>query len=125
MAMPVLVVDDSAPIREMIASLLAPRGYRVITAENGLQALDKLRLESEACVVLLDVVMPGLDGIAVARAISEDPSLRAPGHRIVLMSAPMRLAARDIPTAAGQLPKPFTRQQLLQTIELIGGQGAS
>ena len=125
MAMPVLVVDDSAPIREMSASLLAPRGYRIVTAENGIQALEKLRLEAAACIVLLDVVMPGLDGIAVVRAINEDVSLRHIGHRIILMSAPLRLAARDIPTTTGQLPKPFTRQQLLQTIELFSGQDAT
>lgn len=120
MAMPVLAVDDSAPIREMIASLLAPRGYRVLTANNGAQALEKLRLETEPFIILLDIVMPGLDGIAVVRTINEDVALSGAGHRIILMSSPLRLAARDIPATAGQLPKPFTRQQLLQVVELQG-----
>lgn len=120
MAMPVLAVDDSAPIREMIASLLAPRGYRVVTAENGYHALDTLRMEAEPFVILLDVVMPGLDGIAVVRAIGEDETLRGAGHRIILMSSPLRLAARDIPPTAGQLAKPFTRQQLLKAVETFG-----
>ena len=121
MAMPVLAVDDSAAIREMISSLLTPRGYRVVMAVDGNQALDTLRLIAEPCIVLLDVVMPGMDGVAVVHAINEDASLRGVGHRIILMSSPLRLAARDIPVTASQLSKPFTRQQLLQVVEMFAG----
>lgn len=120
MAKSVLAVDDSAPIREMIASLLIPRGYQVVMAIDGAQALDKLRLLGEPCIVLLDVVMPGMDGVAVVRAINEDATLQSAGHQIILMSSPLRLAARDIPATAGQLSKPFTRQQLLQVVEKFG-----
>ncbi len=120
MAIPVLAVDDSAPIREMIASLLTPRGYHVVLAIDGAQALEKLRLLGERCIVLLDVVMPGMDGVAVVRAINEDATLRSAGHQIILMSSPLRLAARDIPVTADQLSKPFTRQQLLQVVEKFG-----
>lgn len=120
MAIPVLAVDDSAPIREMIASLLTPRGYQVVLAIDGAQALEKLRLLGERCIVLLDVVMPGMDGVAVVRAINEDATLRSAGHQIILMSSPLRLAARDIPVTADQLSKPFTRQQLLQVVEKFG-----
>src|SRR5690348_8590841 len=85
MAAPILAVDDSAPIREMIVSVLAPRGYHVLTARDGREALDKLRLLAEPHVILLDVVMPGLDGPAVVRAIDEDDLLRSAGHRVILM----------------------------------------
>lgn len=121
MAAPILAVDDSPPIREMIASVLGPRGYQVLTAQSGREALDKLRLLAEPYIVLLDVVMPGLDGPAVVREINQDEALRNAGHRVVLMSSPLRLAARDIPATAGQLPKPFTRLQLIEIIELLGG----
>jgi CheY-like chemotaxis protein len=120
MAVLVLAVDDSAPIREMIASLLTPRGYQVVTIEDGERALETLRRAAEPCIVLLDVVMPGMDGVAVVRAINEDAGLRDAGHQIVLMSSPLRLAARDIPVTADQLSKPFTRQQLLQIVEKLG-----
>lgn len=120
MARPVLAVDDSAPIREMIASLLTPRGYQVVMAVDGIQALDTLRRIEEPYIILLDVVMPGMDGVAVVRAINEDVGLRDAGHQIVLMSSPLRLVARDIPVTAGQLSKPFTRQQLLQLVEKLG-----
>ena len=120
MAVPILAVDDSAPIREMIVAVLAPRGYHVLTARDGGDALEQLRQATEPHIVLLDVVMPGLDGPAVVHAIDEDESLRAVGHLVILMSAPLRLAARDIPATAGQLPKPFTRQQLIEIVKMYG-----
>lgn len=121
MAVPILAVDDSAPIREMIVSVLSPRGYRVLTARDGLEALEKLRQVKEPYIILLDVVMPGLDGPTVVREINQDEALRDAGHRVILMSSQLRLAARDIPATAGQLPKPFTRQQLMEIIAQFGG----
>lgn len=119
MAVPVLAVDDSAPIREMIVTVLAPRGYRVVTARGGRDALETLRQQTEPHIVLLDVVMPDLDGPAVVREINEDELLRRAGHLVIMMSSPLRLAARDIPVTAGQLSKPFTRQQLIEAVEIL------
>jgi CheY-like chemotaxis protein len=121
MAVPILAVDDSAPIREMIVSVLSPRGYQVVTARDGCDALETLRVLGEPHIILLDVVMPGIDGPAVVDAINQDESLRNVGHRVILMSSPLRLAARDIPMTAGQLPKPFTRQQLVAIIAQLSG----
>ncbi len=121
MAAPILAVDDSAPIREMIVSVLTPRGYHVLTARDGLEALEKLRLLEEPHIILLDVVMPGLDGPTVVREIEGDEALRSAGHRVILMSSQLRLAARDIPASVGLLPKPFTRQQLVEIIAQFGG----
>lgn len=121
MAAPILAVDDSAPIREMIMSVLSSRGYHVLTACDGSEALDKLRLLAEPHIILLDVVMPGLDGPAVVREIDNDEALRSVGHRVILMSSQLRLSARDIPASAGQLPKPFTRQQLVEIVAQFGG----
>lgn len=118
---PVLVVDDSAPIREMVVSLLGPRGHRVSTAADGREALARLREAIEPQVVLLDIVMPLLDGLGVCQEVARDPQLRQAGHKIILMSSTVRLSAPDIPVTAGQLVKPFTRQQLLATVEAVQG----
>lgn len=120
MAVPILAVDDSAPIREMIVSVLTPRGYQVLTARDGQDAIERLHVLAEPHIILLDVVMPGLDGPGVVSEINQDETLRNAGHLVILMSSPLRLAARDIPVTAGQLPKPFTRQQLIEAIELLG-----
>lgn len=119
MSVPVLAVDDSAPIREMIVSVLEPRGYRVLTAQDGRDALEKLCQATEPHIILLDVIMPDMDGPAVVREINKDESLRAAGHLVILMSSPLQLAARDMPVTAGQLPKPFTRHQLIEAVELL------
>lgn len=117
----ILAVDDSAPIREMIVSILGARGYRVIGAGDGREALQRLRAALDPCIVLLDIVMPLLDGLGVVQEIQQDPQLRAANHQVILMSSNLRLSAPDIPATAGQLVKPFTRQQLITTIEVVSG----
>jgi chemosensory pili system protein ChpA (sensor histidine kinase/response regulator) len=116
---PILAVDDSAPIREMIATILAPRRHRVVLAADGLEALQRLRDAVEPFVVLLDIVMPRLDGLAVCAEVERDSALRAAGHRIILMSSSVRLSAPDLPLTFGQLPKPFSRQQLVAAIQAV------
>jgi CheY-like chemotaxis protein len=100
----------------MIVSVLKPHGHHVIAAANGQEALLRLRNVGEPYVVLLDIVMPVLDGIAVCHELEGDPALRDAGHKVILMSSTVRLSAPDIPRTAGQLIKPFSRQQLLDAI---------
>tara|TARA_R110002049_G_scaffold129238_3_gene286950 strand:- start:137 stop:511 length:375 start_codon:yes stop_codon:yes gene_type:complete len=69
----VLVVDDSPTERFFIADLLGKSGYTVLTAENGDDAVAIARAE-QPCVVVMDVVMPGLSGFQVTRALSRDPA---------------------------------------------------
>ncbi|HEX9036279.1 MAG TPA: response regulator [Ktedonobacterales bacterium] len=113
---PVLAVDDSGSIREMIATVLAGHGYRVVTAANGKEALMRLHAAAEPYIVLLDVVMPLLDGLAVLREINSDAHLSAMPHQIILMSSTVRMSQPDIPATTGQLAKPFTRQRLLEVV---------
>lgn len=116
---PILAVDDSAPIREMIVSVLASKGYRVSAAADGREALQRLRAATEPHIVLLDIVMPLMDGIAVVTEIERDPNLHAIGHQFVLMSSTVRMSQPDVPPTAGQLAKPFTRQQLTEMVDAI------
>ena len=116
---PILAVDDSHSIRDMIAMALAARGYRVTSAANGHEALQRLRAATEPHIVLLDIVMPLMDGIAVVQEIERDPALKAIGHKFVLMSSTLRMSQPDIPPTAGQLAKPFTRQQLVELVEAL------
>jgi DNA-binding response OmpR family regulator len=71
----ILVVDDEENIRELYRDELAEEGYRVELAENGIQALAKFE-SFRPDLVLLDVMMPGMDGIEVLRRIREkNPSI--------------------------------------------------
>jgi twitching motility two-component system response regulator PilH len=72
----VLVVDDSPTERFFLADLLAKNGYTVITAENGEEGVAKARSEMPS-VVLMDVVMPGLNGFQSTRAITKDPATQS------------------------------------------------
>ncbi len=69
----ILVVDDSPTERFFLADLLAKNGYTVVTAESGEEGVAKAKSELPA-VVLMDVVMPGLNGFQSTRAISRDPA---------------------------------------------------
>jgi len=93
----VLVVDDDPGIREALADLLGDEGYRVVTAMNGVEALDKLREPAQArpCVILLDLMMPVMDGWQFRKEQKQDPAIAniplivitATGKRPVLIDA--------------------------------------
>ena len=69
----VLAVDDQPPNLRLLDAILSPRGYRVITASSGEQALELLP-SADFDLVLLDIVMPGMDGYDVCRRIRSEPS---------------------------------------------------
>ena len=69
----ILIVDDSPTERYFLADLLSKKGYSVVTAESGEEALTKVRLEKPALVVM-DVVMPGTSGYQATRALARDPA---------------------------------------------------
>ena len=72
----ILSVDDSPPERYFLTDLLVKRGYTVVTAENGAEALEKIRSERPSLVVM-DVVMPGASGFQVTRLMTRDPETQA------------------------------------------------
>jgi two-component system, OmpR family, response regulator MprA len=111
----VLIVDDDPAIRKMLVEVLSLEGYATETAVNGRDALDKLA-SSGPRIVLLDLLMPEVDGRRVVEELNAHPAEREK-HRIILVSAWTILeAARDI-KADGTLSKPFTVTQLLAVLD--------
>jgi adenylate cyclase len=103
----VLVVDDDRVNRTLLARTLGASGHRVRTAENGRMALELLG-EEAADVVLLDIVMPELDGVSVLERMKMDPSLR--DVPVIMISAldDLENVVRCIELGAEDyLPKPF------------------
>ena len=90
---PLLIVDDDEPTRETIRIMFEDAGYTVIEATNGADALVLLRESSEPLIVLLDVLMPQLNGEEVLRAILRDRRLRR-RHTFILVSALAHLSRR-------------------------------
>jgi len=70
----ILVVDDIAPNVKLLEAKLTSEYYDVITAMSGPEALEKIKAESPD-LVLLDIMMPGMDGFEVCRKIKADPAL--------------------------------------------------
>ena len=71
----ILIAEDSADSREMMQLLLETRGYQVIAAEHGVHALD-VALTSRPDLVLLDLELPKLDGLSVARELRSHPNFK-------------------------------------------------
>lgn len=82
----ILVVDDDASIRETLRDLLEDAGYTVAEARDGLLAMDYLRKAPDPVIVLLDLMMPRMDGAAVLGAVAGD-SGRLRRHAYIMMTA--------------------------------------
>ena len=72
---PVLVVDDSPTERHVLVELLTRNGYQVITAENGEEGVEKAKRELPD-LILMDVVMPGLNGYQATRTLTRDEATK-------------------------------------------------
>jgi two-component system, chemotaxis family, chemotaxis protein CheY len=72
---PILVVDDDADLLQALREILRDEGYVVACVENGRQAMDVLRAGARPCVILLDIRMPAMDGLAFRREQLEDQTI--------------------------------------------------
>ncbi|MEO8975509.1 MAG: response regulator [Casimicrobiaceae bacterium] len=116
----ILIVDDSPTERHVLNDLLTKSGYEVVASDNGEDAILKARL-LKPDLILMDVVMPGLNGFQATRAISRDPETR--GIPVILCTSKdqetdkiwgMRQGARDY------VIKPINREELLAKIQALG-----
>ncbi len=122
----VLVVDDDAEIRHAVRLLLEDAGYQISEAGDGLAALEQVRANPEPMVVLLDLMMPKLDGSGVVGAIAGNRHLSA-RLRVIIMTAAQRtqplafaglLTAMSIPV----ISKPFDPDDLLDAVHVAAAQ---
>jgi CheY-like chemotaxis protein len=109
----VLVVEADVEIRESVMEILEDHGYEAVGAENGLEALDRLRApERQPCLIFLDLMMPRMDGRAFRQEQLRSPELAS--IPVVVISA-----FRDVSEvvqelkAADLLKKPFKIQELM------------
>ena len=112
-----LIVEDDPDLREVLDLALTAEGYRVATASNGAEALETLkRSEPKPKLILLDLMMPVINGWEFREKQTEDPDLV--GIPVVVVSA-----AADLPSRASDLRadaylrKPLALDQLLATVE--------
>ena len=116
----ILIVDDSATERHMLGDLLTKAGFDVVSTDNGEDAIVKAR-QVKPDLILMDVVMPGLNGFQATRAISRDPETKS--IPVIMCTSKsqetdkiwgLRQGARDY------VVKPVDRDELLAKISSLG-----
>ena len=112
----VLVADDDPALRRLLRITLESEFYWVLEADDGEHAWELLRQHRPA-LAILDVSMPGRDGVQVTRAIRRDPLLR--GTRVILLTGrtdPAQVAEAILAGADLYLTKPFSPLELLRSV---------
>lgn len=111
-----LVVEDDQDIRDTLVEVLEDQGYQPLSASNGREALDKLRrADPRPRLILLDIMMPVMDGWAFRAAQQGDPELQSiPVIVLTAHTSPEETAEQM--EAAGFLRKPVALQALLATV---------
>jgi len=115
----VLVVDDDPVIQRLLRVNFEMEGYDVIVAGDGVDGLERARAEHPD-IVVLDIMMPRMSGLDVAKALKADPDTAS--IPVLLLSAKAQeadLQAGDESGADGYLTKPFDPLQLLQRVEQL------
>lgn len=120
----VLVVDDDTLARALIARALRAQPYDLRFASDGIDAMNQLR-RTRPDVILMDVRMPGLDGVSLTQRLKADPQL-APIPVILMTGDVSRetMASSIDVGAAAFLPKPYTRESLTNQLERALGRHA-
>src|SRR5580704_17966392 len=114
----ILVVDDEFSVAEVLQSVLADAGHEVVTAINGRQGLERLR-ERPPDLVLLDFMMPIMDGPAMLKALREDPAHRDT-PAVVMSSLPESVIAEAAKGMyAAFLRKPFKLHTVVEVVNAV------
>jgi twitching motility two-component system response regulator PilH len=119
----ILVVDDSATIRAVLGRMLEVDGYDVVRAADGESALEMARAEPPA-MIFLDIVLPGINGFAVLRALRHDPATQ---HVPIVMISGNQQATEQFYVqrfgADDFISKPFGQAEVARSIDRLVGFG--
>ncbi len=112
----ILLIEDDADIRELLAELLQFRGYQVAAVANGREALDRLEADVLPCLIILDLMLPVISGWEFRRRQLSDP--RWSTIPTVLLSSANNLSEQlQRLQAVAFIPKPIDFQLLYETID--------
>ena len=115
----ILIVDDSPTERHVLSELLTQNGYQVITAENGEEGVEKAKSE-QPDLILMDVVMPGLNGYQATRTLTRDETTK---HIPIIVCTSKGQETDRIwglrQGAIDYLVKPLNPEELLQRIAAL------
>ena len=115
----ILIADDSAMNRAILAEMLGD-GYEILEAENGRQAVAILQSATDIDLLLLDIMMPDMDGFEVLEAIRNNPATEElPVIMLTSLSEFEHHAHATMKGANGYLTKPLVTNQLIEALDAI------
>ena len=115
----ILAVDDTPQNIKVLDAILSPRGYAVIAASSGAEALEKVRTETPD-LILLDIVMPGMSGYEVARHLRADPATRVLPIVMVTALGAQEEKVKALEAGADDfLMKPVNQLELLARVKSL------
>ncbi len=119
MSKTIITIDDSMSIREIVKLSLAPHGYKVLTAEDGVRGLE-LCGANKVDLVLTDLNMPRMDGISLIARLRALPAYRfTPIVMLTTESQTAKKMAGKQAGATGWIVKPFDSPKLLQIVQRL------
>ena len=125
MGVKVMIVDDSMMVRQQVARALLPAGFELVEAKDGIDGLEKIRAASDVALIVCDVNMPRMDGLALLEALRADPAF---AHVLVLMltteGQPELVQRARTLGAKGWIVKPFKPELLVATIKKLTARAA-
>ncbi len=122
MAKKILVVDDSAAIRQSITYVLQQGGYEVVEAKDGLDGFETLMRTGTVDLVITDVNMPNLDGISLIRKIRAESAYKfVPIIVLTTESQGSKMTEGKEAGATGWIVKPFSAEKLIGVVKKVVG----
>jgi two-component system chemotaxis response regulator CheY len=109
----VMIVDDSRTVRQQVAAALVPAGFEVLEAEDGLDAIERMKVTPDLLLIFCDINMPRMNGLEMLGAVKESGSRSLP---IVMLTTEGRtdiIEKAKRAGAKGWLVKPFKPEQLV------------
>jgi DNA-binding NtrC family response regulator len=109
----ILIVDDEALLRELIADIFMDEGFRVVQADSAMGALKLLEIHDDIRLVFSDIQMPGKpDGLGLIEIVRQ----RWPHILLIVTSGRMRPKSEDLPRDTRFIQKPFDQSEMLRTV---------
>jgi len=120
MSKKVLVIDDEPEMLSLIRFTLEQGGYEVVTCDNGRHAWNAI-LQNKPAMLVLDVMLPGIDGYSLQIKISQDEHTKDIPIVVLTALEPSKTLFKKFPQVVGFMTKPFNTDELLaKVVETIG-----
>lgn len=111
----ILVVEDNAEVAKLLELILRRAGYDIAVASDGIEALDRFT-EQQPDLVLLDIMLPRMDGYEVCTHIRQDYHSTIPVVMLSSLDSPLDMERSRVAGATDHIAKPFDKDQLLDII---------